>query len=161
MEVKRPNKLESIFWSIGLPGFGQILNGHLIKGIVFIALEIIINVQSNFNLAIQSSFLGETEAAVAIIDYQWVMFYPCIYMFAMWDAYRDASGYVPPFSFLPFAFGAYFVTVGLMLSPRTYLFGILFGPVWLPMLFLLPGIAVGFITQRLILIKINKTLVNS
>lgn len=50
--------LEVIFWSIGLPGFGQLLNGKVVKGIFFIALEFIINVQSGFNGIILLSFLG-------------------------------------------------------------------------------------------------------
>ena len=56
--------LEVIFWSIALPGFGQLLNGKVVKGIVFIALEFIINVQSGFNGIILLSFLGETEQAL-------------------------------------------------------------------------------------------------
>lgn len=68
--------LEVIFWSIALPGFGQLLNGKIVKGIVFIALEFIINVQSGFNGIILLSFLGETEKALSQTDFQWLMFYP-------------------------------------------------------------------------------------
>ena len=106
--------LEVIFWSIALPGFGQLLNGKVVKGIVFIALEFIINVQSGFNGIILLSFLGETELALSQTNFQWLMFYPCVYFYAMWDAYRDAGGVRNPFAFLPFVFAAYFVTVGLM-----------------------------------------------
>ena len=63
------------------------------------------------------------------------MFYPCVYFYAMWDAYRDAGGVRNPFAFFPFVFAAYFVTVGLMYSSKVMLFGKLLGPVWLPMLF--------------------------
>ena len=38
-------------------------------------------------------------------------------MFSMWDAYKDAEGETPPYSYLPFVFGAYFVTIGLIYSP--------------------------------------------
>ena len=55
-------------------------------------------------------------------------------MFAMWDAYKDAGGGKESFSFLPFVFSAYFITVGLIFSPTLRIMGILFGPVWLPML---------------------------
>jgi hypothetical protein len=63
---------------------------------------------------------------------------------------------MPPdekYSFLPFVFGAYFVTVGLMVSPRVTIFEIHPGPVFLPMIFLLPGLTVGFLIKYLLFFK--------
>jgi len=139
--------MEKLFWSIALPGFGQLLNGKIIKGILFIFLEVLINVQAHFNEAILLSFHGENIAAIEQIDYQWLMFYPCLYFFAMWDAFKDAGGGKEPYSFLPFVFSAYFVTVGLMYSSKVSVFGVLLGPIWLPMLSVIPGLAVGFILK--------------
>lgn len=148
--MSKTNKFEAIFWSIALPGFGQILNRQLIKGIIFIFLEFLINVMSSFNKAIMLSFSGQINEAVKIIDYEWLMFYPCVYMFAMYDAYKHAGDNNVPFSFLPFAFGAYFVTVGLMYSTKLTIFGVFFGPIFLPMLFLIPGLLVGFLIRYII-----------
>lgn len=142
------NPKEKLLWSIALPGFGQYLNGKLFKGTVLLILEFLINVQSNFNEVIISSFHGEIEKAIAKADYQWLMFYPCLYFFAMWDAFKDAGGGNEKYSFLPFVFSAYFVTVGCIYSSNLRIFGILFGPVWLPMLFVIPGLAVGFIIKK-------------
>jgi len=80
------NRKEALLWSIALPGFGQFLNGKLIKGIVFVFLEFLINVQANLNEVTISSFHGEIEKAIEQANYQWLMFYPCLYFFAMWDA---------------------------------------------------------------------------
>jgi hypothetical protein len=110
----KEKKLEQIFWSIALPGFAQLLNGKYVKGILFIVLEFLINIQGNFNKVIILSFQGEISQAIEQADYQWLMFYPCLYMFAIWDAYRDAGGAKTPYSFLPFAFAAYFITVGVI-----------------------------------------------
>ncbi|WP_347553176.1 hypothetical protein ABFG93_21660 (plasmid) [Pseudalkalibacillus hwajinpoensis] len=144
------NPKEKLLWSIALPGFGQFLNGKLIKGIVFLFLEFLINVQANFNEVIISSFQGDIEKAIGQADYQWLMFYPCVYFFAMWDALKDAGGGKEKHSFLPFAFAAYFVTVGCIYSSNFRLFGILLGPVWLPMLSAIPGLAVGVIMGKII-----------
>lgn len=142
--------LEVIFWSIALPGFGQLSNGKIVKGIAFIVLEFIINVQAGFNELILLSFHGEIDTALSQANYQWLMFYPCIYFFAMWDAYRDASGgRNNKFTFLPFVFAAYFVTVGLIYAPKVAIFGQLLGPVWLPMLFALPGVIIGFLLLKI------------
>jgi hypothetical protein len=69
----------------------------------------------------------------------------------MWDAWKDAGGGKERYSFLPFVFAAYFVTVGCIYSSNFKLFGVLLGPVWLPMLCVIPGLALGLIIR-----KINK-----
>lgn len=35
--MNKTSKLEAIFWSIAFPGFGQLLYGQLIKGIIFLS----------------------------------------------------------------------------------------------------------------------------
>lgn len=144
------SKTEAILWSIALPGFAQILNKKLIKGFVFIFLEFLINVNSHFNTAIMASFLGEIDRAIQVTNFQWLMFYPCMYMFAMWDAFKDAKGEVPPYSFLPFVCSAYTVTVGLMYSPIVKLKGVLIGPIWLPILSVIPGLTIGYLLMSLL-----------
>lgn len=143
--------MEKLFWSIALPGFGQFLNGKYVKGTVLVFLEFLINVQGNFNEMIVSSFHGNIQASIAQADYQWLMFYPCLYFFAMWDAYKDAGGGKSPYSFLPFVFSAYFVTIGLIFSSELRLFGVLWGPVWLPISFLFPGIMIGLLIKFLMI----------
>ena len=144
------NPLEKLLWSIALPGFGQLLNGKYTKGILLIFLEFLVNVQGNFNRVILLSFHGEIEKAIQQTNYGWLMFYPCLYFFAMWDAYKDAGGGKKPYSFLPFVFGAYFVTIGLIFSNTLKIMGILFGPIWLPILSVVPGIVIGLLLKKLI-----------
>lgn len=148
--MNKDNKCEKLLWSIALPGFGQILNGKYIKGILLVALEFLVNVQANFNEVIVLSFQGNIQAAIQQTNYGWLMFYPCLYFFAMWDAYKDAGGGKSPFTFLPFAFSAYFVTVGLIFSSTFKMMGILFGPIWLPMLSVVPGVVIGLLLKMLI-----------
>jgi hypothetical protein len=149
----KSEKLEAILWSIALPGFAQLLNRNYIKGILLVGLEIVINVMGNFNTIIVLSFNLKIEEAIAQTNYLWLMFYPCLYFFAIWDAYKDAGGGEKPFAYLPLVFSAYFVTVGLIFSPSFTIFGNLIGPMWLPILFLPIGLAVGGLL-RWILLKI-------
>ncbi|MBM7715503.1 hypothetical protein JOC94_002491 [Bacillus thermophilus] len=142
---------EALFWSIAFPGFGQFLNGKYVKGIVLLLLELLVNIMANFNLVIISSFHGDIHKAVSEANLQWLMFYPCIYFFAMWDAYKDAGGGKEPYSFLPFAITAYFVTLGIIFSAKIKLFGVLLGPLWLPMLGAIPGIVVGLALKKVII----------
>jgi hypothetical protein len=155
-KMKKMGRLEAVLWNIAFPGFSQLLSGHYIKGILFVFLEFLINSNSQFNLAIMYSFLGEMDKAYSVLNYQWIMFYPCVYMFAIWDAYRFAMPEDEKLSFLPFVFSAYFVTVGIMYSPKMTIFKLDLGPVFLPMLFLIPGLISGFLIKTLLLYKIKK-----
>jgi hypothetical protein len=154
--MKKMGRLEAILWNIAFPGFSQLLMGHYVKGILFVLLEFVINANSQFNSAIMYSFLGEMDQAYSVLNFQWLMFYPCVYMFALWDAYRSSMPEDEKFSFLPFVVSAYFVTVGIMYSSKITIFKCNLGPVFLPMLFLLPGLLLGFLIKYLLSVKSNK-----
>ncbi len=147
----RSEGLERILWSIALPGFGQILNKQIIKGVFFIFLEFVINIQANINLAMIDSFYADTESAVKKINYEWFMFYPCIYMFAIWDSYKNTIGDKQDFISLPFVMAAIFSTLGVIYSPSIRVFGFLLGPILLPVLCIAIGIAAGFVIRKLLL----------
>lgn len=142
---------EALLWSIAIPGFGQFINKKYFKGTLLILMEVVINVMSNFNYIIVRSFNGDISGAIEMTNYQWLMFYPCFYFYALWDAFRDANEKRGQYIYLPFVFCAYFVTVGLIYSERLIVFGILFGPVFLPMLFVIPGLIVGFVIRKIIM----------
>jgi hypothetical protein len=141
--MKENRKAEVLFWSIALPGFGQYLNGKILKGTVLIILEFLVNVKSGLNHAILPSFYGDIQAAISHVNFQWLMFYPCLYLFSMWDAYRDAGGGEDPFAFLPFVFSAFIGTIGVVYSPVFNINGIYLGVIWLPIFFLILGVFIG------------------
>jgi hypothetical protein len=142
--MRKCTRTEAFLWSIAFPGFGQLLNGKWLKGLLLIGLEFLVNVQSGLNELIISSFHGEIEKAVTETNYEWLMFYPCIYMFGIWDAYKDAGGGTSPFAAIPFAFGAYFGTVGIIFS---YNF---LGAMWLGIAAMSVGVALGLLTRAIL-----------
>lgn len=141
-----------LLWSIALPGFGQLLNRKFVKGVLLVVLEFAVNVFGNLNQAIVLSFHGEIQEAIQQTNYLWFMFYPCLYLFAIWDAYKDTGGGQKPFAYLPFVFAAYIGTVGVAFSPVLKIFGYLIGPVWLPIISIPIGLIIGALI-RWILIK--------
>lgn len=159
MDNRRP--IETLLWCIAFPGFGQFLNGKYFKGIVLLILEFMINMGSHLNQIIMLSFLGEITQAIEQTNYQWLMFYPCVYMFGMWDAYKDAGGGKTPFAYLPFVLSAYFATVGVIYSSKLHIFETLLGPVWLPMIFSFIGIATGIFIRFVFIKLLRKDWVNS
>ncbi|WP_338143332.1 hypothetical protein [Paenibacillus whitsoniae] len=119
-------------------------------------MEFLVNVQSHFNEIIMSSFQGDIPKAISQANYQWLMFYPCLYFFAAWDTYRDVTGEKSRYSYLPFVLSAYLVTVGVMYSPSFTIFGLLLGPVWLPILCCFVGIGLGLPLKWLLLKLIHE-----
>lgn len=147
--VKRKSKKsEVIFWSIALPGLGQLLNGKYIKGIFFIIVEIIVNIKGLVNIVIIHSFLGQMELAIEKADYLWLMFYPCIYLFAIWDAYRDAGGGGGAYQYVPFVFSAYIGTIGVIYSSQITIYGYYIGPIFLPIIAMVIGFLLGLILKK-------------
>jgi hypothetical protein len=139
--------MEKLLWSIAFPGLGQLLNKKYIKGLLFIFLEFLINVNSHFNQIIMLSFQGKIQEAIQIADYDWLMFYPCVYLFAMWDSVRDAQGEITAYFYLPFVLSAYTTTIGTIYSNNLTLFHVLWGPVWLPILFCFLGLGLGLLLK--------------
>ncbi|WP_342047074.1 hypothetical protein [Bacillus sp. OTU530] len=118
---------------------------------MFISIEFLVNIQANFNEAILSSFHGNIDNSIEKINFNWLMFYPCLYFFSMWDAVKDANGEEnSPFLFLPFVFAAYFVTIGLIYSTKITILVLFLGPIFLPMLFVIPGVLIGLIVKKVI-----------
>ena len=156
MKIIVGSGIEKVLWSIAIPGFGQFLNKKYFKGIVLIILEFLINMKANINTAIVLSFLGETELAVKVSNYQWLMFYPCVYLFSIWDALRDGGkDEEKPLLFLPFAVSAYIETIGVIYSKIFRINGVLLGPIFLPLICIFIGLGIGFIIRYIILRIIN------
>lgn len=148
--------VEMIFWSVALPGFGQLLNHQFLKAALLILLEFLINVLGNINLAIVHSFQGRIDLAIQVVDYRWIMFYPCLYVFAIWDAYITAKRMAKlpdqPFESIPFAFAAYIITIGVIFSNKPIL-GVTFGPIFTPIMSLFVGFFLGGILRKILLKK--------
>ncbi|TYR81514.1 hypothetical protein FZC66_06645 [Priestia megaterium] len=149
--MMKTGKLEALLWSIALPGLAQLLNKKVAKGSMFLVFELLLNMNSHLNLAVLYSFQGKIQEAIDVTDYQWLMFYPSVYMFAMWDAYREVETETASYSYLPFVIGLYFLTASISYSSTLKIGNILLGPVWLPALALLLGLFVGFLIKNMCL----------
>ncbi len=145
--------LEVLLWSVAFPGFGQIINKTYIRGALFIILEFIINVNANLNMNIVYSFQGKSEQAISVTNYEWAMFYPCVYMFGMYESYLCAiekTGKEPEdYLSLPFIGGAYFSTVGVIFSNINPDF-ILIPPTFIAIGGIILGILIGVGVRRLL-----------
>lgn len=76
------------WWSAAFPGFGHLLLSKYLRGFVLFIWEVVVNVQSNLNLAMIYSFQGEIDKAKDILNTRWLLIYIPVYIFAIWDSYR-------------------------------------------------------------------------
>ncbi len=76
------------WWSAAFPGFGHIMMGSYPIGFLLVVWEFMINVYGRLNIAIMYSFTGRFDLATAILDKRWILLYPLIYVFSIWDSYR-------------------------------------------------------------------------
>jgi hypothetical protein len=80
----------SALWSIAIPGFGQLYLGDYLIGVLLVISEFVINVKAGLNLSILYSFRGQFQYASDATNFQWILFYPCIYAYSVWQAYNRA-----------------------------------------------------------------------
>lgn len=71
-----------------IPGFGHIHLGMYLKGLILVSLEIMLNTFGKLNLAILYTFTLQFEKVHEVINYNWILVYAAIYVFAIWDSYR-------------------------------------------------------------------------
>lgn len=88
--LDRGNPWVAAAWSALLTGFGHIYNMKSIKGLILLGWMVAIIHFSHVNDAIIATFTGQFHKAREMVNYQWLLFFPSLYLFAMWDAYNDA-----------------------------------------------------------------------
>lgn len=81
----------ALLWSAMLPGFGQMYNRDFIVGAVLIILEFGTNILAKLNYAIIHSFNFSSQVnELTDANFQWMLFYPGIWSYSMWQAYNKA-----------------------------------------------------------------------
>lgn len=76
------------WWAAALPGFGHILLGRNLQGLILFVWEVFVNSKAKLNSAIVHSFCGNIELAKETLDTRWMLIYIPVYLFAIWDSYR-------------------------------------------------------------------------
>jgi TM2 domain-containing membrane protein YozV len=86
---KRPPSL-ALVWSLLFPGLGHLYLNRLPSGFFFVVCCIIISYCSHLVDASLYTIVGSLEQAQAVLDQQWFIYYPSMYCFAAYEAYKIA-----------------------------------------------------------------------
>ncbi|UCZ51511.1 hypothetical protein LGQ02_11555 [Bacillus shivajii] len=76
------------WWSAALPGFGHFMLCKFVTGFILFIWEITVNVNAGINAALMYSMIGEMEKAIEVINPNWLLLYPSVYVYGIWDSYR-------------------------------------------------------------------------
>lgn len=95
------------FFSILLPGTGQLYNRQFLKGVLFLLIEHVDNIMGNVNTAIYYDLNGLHQRSEEAINYNYAMFYPGFYVYAVWDAWYHAGTGNPKRSGIPFVIAGF------------------------------------------------------
>lgn len=78
------------WWSAAFPGFGHLLLGKFLRGLVLFIWEVFVNYNAKINLAMVHSFCGNMDLAKQALNSRWMLMYIPVYLFAIWDSYRTS-----------------------------------------------------------------------
>ncbi|ART75111.1 hypothetical protein B4U37_03205 [Sutcliffiella horikoshii] len=77
----------AVLWSLFIPGLGQLYLHRIVTAFFVIVWVIVFFYFSDGLEAVSLLFLGEIEKATSVIDPEWLLFFPSLYGFAIFDSY--------------------------------------------------------------------------
>jgi hypothetical protein len=80
-----------MFWSAFTPGLGQLYGGSTVVGAFILAWWIFVCYKAKAVATGLYSFLGDFSQATAIVDWQWFLFLPSMFAFAIYQAYVSVT----------------------------------------------------------------------
>lgn len=83
----------SVFWSIIFVGLGHLYCHRLITGFALIAWNLTIIFFTDLPQLILYTFTAQFDQLAGQVNYQWLLFYPSIYLFSIYDSYATAVSY--------------------------------------------------------------------
>jgi len=85
LDKRKP--IMAFIWSIFTPGLGQFYSCRIISAAFILVWVVVIGYYSHFLEGLHLIILGEITEATEIFDKQWLLFFPSIFGFSMYDSY--------------------------------------------------------------------------
>lgn len=85
--LDKRSPLMSVFWSIFMPGLGQLHIHRIIVAFFSITWTIVFLYFSHILEAVQLLFYGEIQNATEVLDKQWLLYMPSMWGFSIYDSY--------------------------------------------------------------------------
>lgn len=85
LDKRKPST--SVIWSLFMPGLGQLYIHRIVTALFVIIWSVVFFYYSHLLEGVSLLFLGKIQQATAVLDAEWLLFFPSIYGFAAYDAY--------------------------------------------------------------------------
>lgn len=89
--LDKKSPLVGMIWSFLTPGLGQLYSGSTIVGTFILAWWIYVCYKAAAIRTWLYSFHGDFSGAAAVVDWQWFLFLPSMYAFAIYQAYTSVN----------------------------------------------------------------------
>lgn len=89
--ITRRNPLMASFWSATITGFGQFYNDRGLKAWIMMVWYLVVVLRSGLAQAAYYTATGRLALVPATLDFQWLLFWPSIWVFGVVDAYSDSA----------------------------------------------------------------------
>nr|WP_255648181.1 hypothetical protein [Pseudalkalibacillus hwajinpoensis] len=76
-------------WSFFMPGLGQLYIHRIVTAFVVIIWSVIFFYYSHMLEGVSLLFLGEIKKATSVLEPEWLLMFPSLYGFAIFDAYMN------------------------------------------------------------------------
>ncbi|MRH43882.1 hypothetical protein GH741_14660 [Aquibacillus halophilus] len=87
--LDKRNPLLAVIWSAFVPGLGQLYIHRILTAFFVIVWAVIFFYYSHALEAISLLFLGDIQGATAVLDAEWLLFFPTLYGFSIYDSYMN------------------------------------------------------------------------
>ncbi|MDT9027194.1 MULTISPECIES: hypothetical protein [Rossellomorea] len=87
--LDKRNPVMSVLWSLFIPGLGQLYVHRIVTAFFVIIWTVVFFYYSHGLEAISLLFLGEIKEATSVINPEWLLFFPSLYGFSIFDSYMN------------------------------------------------------------------------
>lgn len=85
--LDKRNSIMAVIWSLFVPGLGQLYIHRIITAFFVIIWVVLFTYFSHGLEAISLLFLGKVQEATSVLKPEWLLFFPSIYGFSVFDSY--------------------------------------------------------------------------
>jgi len=76
-------------WSLGIPSVGQLYLHRIVLAAFILVYTVVLVTQSHLLLSLHYLILGDLRSSTAVLNAQWLLYYPSFYFFSIYDAYTN------------------------------------------------------------------------
>ncbi|WP_407271296.1 hypothetical protein [Radiobacillus sp. PE A8.2] len=87
--LDKRNPILAVIWSLFVPGLGQLYIHRIVTAFFVIIWVVMFSYFSHSLEALSLLFLGELEEATSVLRPAWLLFFPSIYGFSVYDSYSN------------------------------------------------------------------------